>query len=213
MNNLPEKLKSTLYICCLERSTKIKIEIIFGKENFSIYFIEPLKPEYIKEIREIFLPFISDDNSQIKINYIYIKNIYEDSSRLLKFTLHNPLSLSIFTIIFNRLKYKKSIIFWEKDLPPLLLPSISLNINQKIMAIAERKINDWRLDGYDLIVSLKPCEMCSIIIKESRIDNIYYFVESNDNNNVLNNMIKIDDYNEYTEQFQTMIKAYFKSKR
>lgn len=78
---------------------------------------------------------------------------------------------------------------------------------------AEKKIKDWRLDGYDLIVNLEPCEMCSVIIKESRIDNVYYFVESNDKKSNLSNLIKIEDYPQYTKQFINIIKDYFKSKR
>ncbi len=78
---------------------------------------------------------------------------------------------------------------------------------------AERIIKDWRLDGYDLIVNLKPCEMCSIIIKEARIDNVYYFVDSSDNNNYLNNLIKVENYKEYNDLFSNIIKDYFRNKR
>ncbi len=48
----------------------------------------------------------------------------------------------------------------------------------EIIAIrkAEKKIKDWRLDGYDMYVTLKPCKMCEEVIAESRIDNCYYFI-------------------------------------
>ena len=41
---------------------------------------------------------------------------------------------------------------------------------------AGNKLEDWRLDGYSMIVTLEPCEMCSCIIKESRLDKVYYFL-------------------------------------
>lgn len=39
---------------------------------------------------------------------------------------------------------------------------------------AEKKLNDWRLNGCDLYVTLEPCKMCSSIIIESRIDRVFY---------------------------------------
>ena len=42
---------------------------------------------------------------------------------------------------------------------------------------AGNKLEDWRLDGYSMIVTLEPCEMCSCIIKESRLDKVYYFLQ------------------------------------
>ncbi len=46
----------------------------------------------------------------------------------------------------------------------------------EIIAIrkAERKLKDWRLDGCDMYVSLKPFSMCEAVIKESRINSCYY---------------------------------------
>lgn len=49
----------------------------------------------------------------------------------------------------------------------------------EIIAIrkAEKKIRDWRLDGYDMYVTLKPCKMCEIIINESRIEQCFYLID------------------------------------
>ena len=44
------------------------------------------------------------------MNYIYIKTIFLDGSNILKFTIYNPTDSSIFTLIFNRFKYKKKLI-------------------------------------------------------------------------------------------------------
>ena len=141
--SLPEKLKCSIYICCLDRNKKTKIELFFAKDYFSITFLEPLKEENLKEIKDIFSPFFSKNNRVIKISYIYIKSIYVDNSKLLKFTLHNPISTSIITIIFNHFKYKKSLIFTDANIPISMLPSIALDINQKIINLIEKKINDF----------------------------------------------------------------------
>lgn len=141
--SIPEKLKCSIYICCLDRSKKTKVEISFSKDFFSIYFIEPLKEENIKEIKDLFFPFFYQKSRTIKMNYIYIKSIYADNSRLLKFTIHNPISTSVLTIIFNHFKYKKSLIFTELNLPPSLIPSLALDINKKILHLTEKKINDF----------------------------------------------------------------------
>ena len=141
--SIPEKIKSSIHICCLDRNKKFNIELHFEKDYFSIFFLEPLKPEFLKEVKEIFTPFLSKNNRQIKINYTFIKTIYTDNLKLLKFTLYDPLSISILTIIFNHLKYKKSIIFTEVSLPPAILSSIALDINKKLNSQIEKKIQDY----------------------------------------------------------------------
>ena len=68
---------------------------------------------------------------------------------------------------------------------------------------AEETIKDWRLDGYSMVVSLEPCEMCSAIIKESRLDKVYYFLPKRTkdimydfeiNKEKINNCIEVEDY-------------------
>ena len=67
----------------------------------------------------------------------------------------------------------------------------------EIIAIkkAARKLKDWRLDGCDLYVTLKPCSMCSEIIKASRIKNVYYLLEKSSNKKEFykTNICLIDD--------------------
>ena len=45
---------------------------------------------------------------------------------------------------------------------------------------ATTNLGDWRLNGCDLYVTLEPCDMCIEVIKESRIDNIYFLLENKD---------------------------------
>ena len=43
-----------------------------------------------------------------------------------------------------------------------------------------KKINNWRLDGCDLYVTLQPCQMCLGAIKQARISNVYYGAKTED---------------------------------
>ena len=51
---------------------------------------------------------------------------------------------------------------------------ISIN-HAEINAIikANKKINNWRLNGCDIYITLEPCPMCASAIKQARINNIY----------------------------------------
>lgn len=50
----------------------------------------------------------------------------------------------------------------------------------EVLAItqASKKINDWRLDGCTLYVTLEPCMMCMGLIRLSRISRVVYGSES-----------------------------------
>ena len=60
----------------------------------------------------------------------------------------------------------------------------------EILAIekASKKVNNWRLDGCDIYITLEPCPMCASAIKQSRISNVYYGLSNSDKNNI--NIIK-----------------------
>ena len=81
---------------------------------------------------------------------------------------------------------------------------------------AEKKIRDWRLDGYYMIVTLEPCNMCSMIIKECRLDKVYYFLpKKSDNDSWEINIDKeqIDKYEEYASKFKQLLTVFFNNKR
>ena len=42
---------------------------------------------------------------------------------------------------------------------------------------ASKKLNDWNLQGSVMYVTLKPCSMCLSVIRESRIDFVYYLLD------------------------------------
>ena len=81
---------------------------------------------------------------------------------------------------------------------------------------AEKKIRDWRLDGYTMIVTLEPCNMCSAIIKECRLDKVFYFLpKKNDNDSWEISIEKeqLRDYREYTSKFKQLLTDFFDNKR
>lgn len=43
-----------------------------------------------------------------------------------------------------------------------------------------KKLKRWNLSDCDLYVTLKPCNMCMEIIKQSRIKNVYYLLDKLD---------------------------------
>ena len=78
---------------------------------------------------------------------------------------------------------------------------------------AEKNINDWRLDGYSMIVSLCPCKMCSAVIEESRLDNIYYILNSNYINAGNNNFNKLESFPELEKRLDQNLKNFFHKMR
>ena len=47
---------------------------------------------------------------------------------------------------------------------------------------ASEYLNNWRLDGCDIYITLDPCPMCASAIKQSRISNVYSALENSDTN-------------------------------
>lgn len=48
---------------------------------------------------------------------------------------------------------------------------------------ASKKLNNWRLNGCDIYITLEPCPMCASAIKQARIDNVYCGLSNSDKNN------------------------------
>lgn len=67
----------------------------------------------------------------------------------------------------------------------------------EIIAIksASEKLNNWRLDGCDLYVTLDPCPMCASAIKQSRIKNVYSALNNSDSDNleIINKIFEKND--------------------
>lgn len=69
----------------------------------------------------------------------------------------------------------------------------------EIIAIrmASKKLNNWRLDGCDIYITLDPCPMCASAIKQARIKNIYSALSNLDKENekVVVDILKCDKTN------------------
>ena len=76
---------------------------------------------------------------------------------------------------------------------------------------AEQKLGDWRLNDCILISTLHPCKMCQQVIKESRIDKVYYFISQE---GVLNKSYQqIKSNNQYLDNINNIFLEFFKSIR
>lgn len=76
---------------------------------------------------------------------------------------------------------------------------------------AEKKLNDWRLDGCELYVTLEPCNMCDVIIKESRITKVHYLI-TNPQKNSTNKKQTIFN-NEISIKYQKLLTNFFENLR
>lgn len=81
---------------------------------------------------------------------------------------------------------------------------------------AGNKLKDWRLDGYSMIVTLEPCEMCSCIIKESRLDRVYYFLPKKSTDSEYDfkiNKEQISNNEKEKEYLLELLTSFFDNKR
>ena len=86
----------------------------------------------------------------------------------------------------------------------------------EIIAIkkAVKKMKDWRLNKCDLYVTLEPCHMCKEIIKEARINNVYYLVSRQegkkeyDKTNI--SSIKEKRYEKEQMEYKQLLSDFFK---
>jgi len=96
----------------------------------------------------------------------------------------------------------------------------------EIIAIenAEKTINNWRLDGCDMYITLEPCPMCASAIKQARIDNVYCALSNSDSNNnkIINQIFNDNDTvnksvyfesNLFVDKSKELLSLFFKNKR
>lgn len=86
----------------------------------------------------------------------------------------------------------------------------------EINAILETQkvLKNWNLSGCDLYVTLVPCSMCLEIIKQSRIDNIYYLLDKPASKKEFykTKMQKINDAN-FENKYADILSNFFKKLR
>ena len=83
--------------------------------------------------------------------------------------------------------------------------------NQK----ATKKIKDWRLDGCDMYVTLEPCEMCQLIIKETRINNVFFLLKRDyqQKNGKKTNINQTNDCKITKKSYEMLLKNFFSKLR
>ena len=87
----------------------------------------------------------------------------------------------------------------------------------EILAItkANKKLKSWRLNNCTLYVTIEPCDMCKSVIKESRIQNVYYLLPRLPEKNQYNKTIfnKLKDMSKKEDKYQEIINKFWKNKR
>jgi len=80
---------------------------------------------------------------------------------------------------------------------------------------ASGKISNWNLSDCEMYVTLKPCNMCQEVIKQSRLKNVYYLLDKPSNKKEYSsvNFKKVElklqetEYNEILSAFFTKLRA------
>ena len=86
----------------------------------------------------------------------------------------------------------------------------------RAIVAAEENIKDWRLDGYFMLVTLEPCDMCNMVIKEARLDKVFYLLPKKNTDKSLieiDNKYLLDGYDEYKEYFYQLLTDFFDNMR
>lgn len=86
----------------------------------------------------------------------------------------------------------------------------------EILAIikANKKIKSWRLNNCSMYVTIKPCDMCMNVIKESRISNVFYIVDRLEEKKQYNKtkFIQIES-TDVKNKYLKKVKMFWKNKR
>lgn len=61
----------------------------------------------------------------------------------------------------------------------------SASKHAEVLAVekASKKLNNWRLEGCDVYVTLEPCPMCASLLKQARVNHIYCGLSNSDTTN------------------------------
>ncbi len=87
----------------------------------------------------------------------------------------------------------------------------------KVITKANQKLKNWRLNNCTLYVTIEPCEMCKNVIKESRIDKVFYLVPRLKSKKIYNktNFFQIEEKsNENSiDKYKKIIEKFWENKR
>lgn len=87
----------------------------------------------------------------------------------------------------------------------------------KVITKANKKLKNWRLNNCTLYVTIEPCEMCKNVIKESRIDKVFYLVPRLKSKKIYNktNFFQIDEKRNESniKKYKKIIEKFWENKR
>ena len=86
----------------------------------------------------------------------------------------------------------------------------------EIIAIrkASKKLKNWKLFDCDLYVTLKPCNMCENIIKQSRLRNVYYLLDKPESKKEYSKtQILKTNIRTYEQMYSIILTDFFQKKR
>lgn len=80
---------------------------------------------------------------------------------------------------------------------------------------AGKRLKRWNLNDCSLIVTLKPCKMCEEIIKEARIENVYYLLDKPDYKKPFKKtkIMKLDSNSKVEKEYLKKLQSFFENKR
>ena len=77
-----------------------------------------------------------------------------------------------------------------------------------------KKLKRWNLSDCDLYVTLKPCSMCMEVIKQSRIQNVYYLLDKlNYKHDFMKTNLCKFAYEQDIESYQQLLSNFFQNMR
>ena len=75
---------------------------------------------------------------------------------------------------------------------------------------ASKKLGNWNLQGCSLYVTLKPCSMCMEIIKQCRIDKVFYLLDKPTNKKEFDKtVVKQIDSKENIKKYNDILSNFF----
>lgn len=103
------------------------------------------------------------------------------------------------------------------------LKSVTKHAEILAIEIASSKIDNWRLDGCDVYITLEPCPMCASALKQARVNHIFCGLSNSDSKNyeiVLkilepdNNNLGVSIVNDLAvEKVNVIMKSFFENRR
>lgn len=78
---------------------------------------------------------------------------------------------------------------------------------------AAKKLKTWHLDQCDMYITLKPCSICTDIIKNSRINSIYYYLDKPITKKEYDKTQFMLINNKFSTIYSNMLSQFFKAKR